>query len=759
MTYSCATLAHVYARRRPRSRACVACIIARLARAAFSLSNGGKAIVPDEAADALGRINPRFSTWRQDDAQEYVIELLDAIERDVASSSLPPCNLMKGTYVSRITCSVCHGISDTVDPIETLSLEINGVDSVTAALKRFTAVERLEGDNAYACERCKRKTTATKKIGLVVPPQILIVHLKRFSFRSFGASKLFHTVGFVNKLNLGPSLMDLNEAQLAAVTASAPDALTADGSVVLEYELCSVLEHSGDSAHSGHYFTFARAGMAGPEEMGDSFEIGDARGFYQHHYQTRGEEQLRDGTIVARQRWYELDDEDVRPVHGANHKQQAYMLAYRLSSARDHAVATALRVRPSDARGGTEIGTAVSAAVVAGGVTDDDVTAFPTARRVLSSVPRQTTAVSTVPQHVPRSVRVGPLPHSTSAAAPSTAVVVASHTTTPSGPRVHGALSVTSPPTREAALPLIKPLPRPEPPVLAAQNTRQAISSPDGRHDGDSALRNGPSDMNSTMSSGDASSGPPHATHSELLPPHRQQVAAQCARAPAPSVPNAQLAVARLPLESRLLNPAQAARPPSSILDRTRFTVPVIASRPRVPQASAPRHAAGPIDASDYFSSPALTGAPRTAVSGGAPQSNQAPSRLFAPVYQPGGAAADVRSLECSRVGDGGTSLTMASVGRGEKRERSPSPNVDAARRTNVARIDGIAATLQLLQQDSLQNGDHGGGTTFPARAAVVARDNSTAALSSASMLSAASIATPVTQQSQPLVEYDEDDE
>ncbi len=49
------------------------------------------------------------------------------------------------------------------------------------ALRRYTAVETLAGDNAYCCEACARKVRAQRRLAFEVAPNALQLCLKRFA--------------------------------------------------------------------------------------------------------------------------------------------------------------------------------------------------------------------------------------------------------------------------------------------------------------------------------------------------------------------------------------------------------------------------------------------------------------------------------------------------------------------------------------------------------------------------------------------------
>jgi ubiquitin carboxyl-terminal hydrolase 36/42 len=57
--------------------------------------------------------------------------------------------LFGGILQSQVRCLACCHVSASYDPCMDLSLELAGCSSVEDALRRFTAQERLDGDNKY----------------------------------------------------------------------------------------------------------------------------------------------------------------------------------------------------------------------------------------------------------------------------------------------------------------------------------------------------------------------------------------------------------------------------------------------------------------------------------------------------------------------------------------------------------------------------------------------------------------------------------
>ena len=92
---------------------------------------------------------------------------------------------------------------------------------------------------------------ARKRVAIWDEPNVLVVHLKRFSTSPFGYSggKIGRHVEFTLSLDLAP----YSAFRLLAGTAGGGDRL-----VCSRYDLVGVLVHQGGSVHSGHYYAYVR---------------------------------------------------------------------------------------------------------------------------------------------------------------------------------------------------------------------------------------------------------------------------------------------------------------------------------------------------------------------------------------------------------------------------------------------------------------------------------------------------------------------
>ncbi|XVF35553.1 hypothetical protein REPUB_Repub18cG0155600 [Reevesia pubescens] len=195
-------------------------------------------------------ISRNFRNSRQEDAHEYMVNLLESMHKCCLPSGVPSESpsayekslvhkIFGGRLRSQVKCLQCSYCSNTFDPFLDLSLEIVKADSLHKALKNFTAVEHLDGgERQYQCQCCKQKVRAIKQLTVYNAPHVLTIHLKRFRAHDFG-QKIDRKVEFGPTIDLKPFVSGSNEGDL-------------------KYTLYGVLVHCGWSTHSGHYYCFVR---------------------------------------------------------------------------------------------------------------------------------------------------------------------------------------------------------------------------------------------------------------------------------------------------------------------------------------------------------------------------------------------------------------------------------------------------------------------------------------------------------------------
>lgn len=127
------------------------------------------------------------------------------------------------------------------DSLPELGLESLNFDSpcqidIYDCFKSFVKEEILEEHNEWYCSKCKQHQRASKKIDIYKAPNILIIHLKRFT----NNSKIDTVVNFpIKGLNISDYVVDKKEGE------------------EYKYDLFAIANHYG-SMGFGHYVAFAK---------------------------------------------------------------------------------------------------------------------------------------------------------------------------------------------------------------------------------------------------------------------------------------------------------------------------------------------------------------------------------------------------------------------------------------------------------------------------------------------------------------------
>ncbi|KAM9760448.1 LOW QUALITY PROTEIN: ubiquitin carboxyl-terminal hydrolase 44-like [Dama dama] len=250
----------------------------------FQVTWSGKALVsPFAMLHSVWRLIPAFRGYGQQDAQEFLCELLDKIQHELETTGtkLPALiptsqrklikqvlnvvnNIFHGQLLSQVTCLACDNKSNTIEPFWDLSLEFperyqcSGKDStsqpclVTEMLTKFTETEALEG-KIYMCDQCNKRrrfsskpvilTEAQKQLMICHLPQVLRLHLKRFRWSGCNnREKVGVHVGFEEILNMEPYCCRESLKSLR------PECCM--------YDLSAVVMHHGKGFSSGHYTAY-----------------------------------------------------------------------------------------------------------------------------------------------------------------------------------------------------------------------------------------------------------------------------------------------------------------------------------------------------------------------------------------------------------------------------------------------------------------------------------------------------------------------
>ena len=193
-----------------------------------------------------------FQHGRQEDAQEFLISLLDGISDEIKKLKLKSTEGVNGVQplttpiqdlfmgrnksVTRITGKAY--VSTNLESYYTMAINIEDeeVHSIEDALVQDYSKEEIIED--FKCPLTGKVEAAQRNIKLKQLPKILIIHLKRFKFVEGQNQKILKNVSYGPTLNIPTSILS--------------DDCTCSQGI---YKLQSVVYHKGFSAQNGHYIT------------------------------------------------------------------------------------------------------------------------------------------------------------------------------------------------------------------------------------------------------------------------------------------------------------------------------------------------------------------------------------------------------------------------------------------------------------------------------------------------------------------------
>ncbi|KIO32897.1 hypothetical protein M407DRAFT_18356 [Tulasnella calospora MUT 4182] len=260
---------------------CVVCELKKVADTNFHSNQRGY-FNPKNISQKLPLIAKGMRLGRQEDAHEFLRYIIDACQKAALDRFKPKDRpkraeeswvhrIFGGKTRSRVSCKRCGHNSDTFETCLDLSLDLaQGITTVEEALAAFVRPERLggKGEDRYKCEKCKIPVDAEKQFTIEAAPQVLTVHLKRFTGTG---RKIGRAIGYPTSFDLAPYV--------------------SDGTEPLMYSLYGIIAHSGSGPHSGHYFAHIKS----PND-----------------------------------RWHEMNDEEISPGTDSPplHMREAYILFY-----------------------------------------------------------------------------------------------------------------------------------------------------------------------------------------------------------------------------------------------------------------------------------------------------------------------------------------------------------------------------------------------------------------------------------------------
>lgn len=179
--------------------------------------NNYKHLSPKDFKNAVSKHIPDFIDYKQQDAHEFLVRLLDRLHADMnvkvnctieepttkdpnyydnmaiptAANSFWKVHRMKhcsiitdlfeGLIVSTLKCLQCNYTSKTLEPFTCLGVPVleGGRCSLKGCIANLLRPERMSDETAWQCPTCKLRRDAEKSTIIWRLPTVLVIHLKR----------------------------------------------------------------------------------------------------------------------------------------------------------------------------------------------------------------------------------------------------------------------------------------------------------------------------------------------------------------------------------------------------------------------------------------------------------------------------------------------------------------------------------------------------------------------------------------------------
>jgi ubiquitin carboxyl-terminal hydrolase 36/42 len=146
----------------------------------FYHDSSRESINPAIIKSIVGNKKDTFLGYRQQDAEEFLTYFLFLLNSNIKDNLVDNLYNIKIKQIVKCKVMKCLNLSESIFNYTKLVLEVKDFDSLDDCYRHFKLSEKLDGDNMYFCDNCKKKRIASKRYEVVEWPKHLIVMLKRF---------------------------------------------------------------------------------------------------------------------------------------------------------------------------------------------------------------------------------------------------------------------------------------------------------------------------------------------------------------------------------------------------------------------------------------------------------------------------------------------------------------------------------------------------------------------------------------------------
>ena len=142
-------------------------------------SNQNKVLDPTRLKNHLGSKKNIFKNFNQEDSSEFIILLFDIINNELSNKTFE--DFLKIHSISSIKCKNMNCLRESNKKNTNLFLHLTPNIDLTTSYRQYKEYEKLEDDNKYDCENCKKLTVARKKIVISRWPKNLLILFNKYT--------------------------------------------------------------------------------------------------------------------------------------------------------------------------------------------------------------------------------------------------------------------------------------------------------------------------------------------------------------------------------------------------------------------------------------------------------------------------------------------------------------------------------------------------------------------------------------------------
>lgn len=142
-----------------------------------------QSLSPHELKNYIGSKKDIFNSYSQEDSSEFIIFLLEIMNKELADSNISESfdKYITIKSISSVKCKYLNCLKESNKKDNLIFLNLSPFDDLTTSYRKYKELEKLEKDNKYYCENCKKLTIARKKITIDKWPQNLLILFNRYN--------------------------------------------------------------------------------------------------------------------------------------------------------------------------------------------------------------------------------------------------------------------------------------------------------------------------------------------------------------------------------------------------------------------------------------------------------------------------------------------------------------------------------------------------------------------------------------------------